>query len=86
MDLKEILKCSKLKKLALLGKKIWIQNFFYLSKRNSLSELMLHDISLKDINHEELKQINACPKLTLINISRDKIEELKSRIADVTDK
>jgi len=40
---------------------------------------------LKDINHEELKQINACPKLTLINISGDKIEELKSRIKDVTD-
>jgi hypothetical protein len=57
-----------------------------LSKCNSLTEIRLHDISLKDISNKELKQINGCPKLTLINISGDKIEKLKSRIVDVTDK
>lgn len=45
----------KAKKLALLGKKIWIQNFFFLSKCISLSELMLYDISLMDISNKYRK-------------------------------
>jgi hypothetical protein len=52
VDLKEISKYLKLKKLALLGKDMWIQNSFYLSKYNSLSELRLCDISLKDISNK----------------------------------
>ena len=86
INFERLIKCKKLKKLAIMGDRIEIESFKDIAECKELEELRMGDIYLDEIEDEELSILRKNNKLKTINISGTNMEGSINWLIELTSK